>query len=145
MRISERASSGPLWQRFKLRLKFFPPAQQKKFSGVQMSVVILGAQSRQSSRSLGSTRCRNGRLFVTQKPRLRPPALAFANHRPGQKPTQAKVVGPAWPGFFWPGLARLLASSRSRHITIHGPLQGSRSRYGGTGIQQGAEQAPSNY
>jgi len=82
-----------------------------------MSVMILGAKSRQLSRSLGSTRCRNGRLFVTQKPRLRPPALAFANHRPGQKPTQAKVVGPAWPGFFWPGLARLLASSRSRHIT----------------------------
>jgi len=118
--ISERAFCGPLWQSFKLRLKLFPPAQaalQKKIGGVRMSVVILGAKSRRSSRSLGSTRCRNGRLFVTQKPRLRPPALAFANHRPGQKPTEAKVVGPAWPGFFWPGLARLLASGRSRHIT----------------------------
>jgi len=82
-----------------------------------MSVVILGAKSRRSSQSLGSTRCQNGHLFVTQKPWLRPLALAFANHRLGQKPTEAKVVGLAWPSFFWPGLAWLLASGQSQHIT----------------------------
>jgi hypothetical protein len=42
------------------------------------------------------------------KPRPKPRALAFPKPRPGQKPTQAKVLarpgpaffGPAWPGFW---------------------------------------------
>ncbi|KAF8880805.1 hypothetical protein CPB84DRAFT_1751327 [Gymnopilus junonius] len=49
--------------------------------------------------------------------RIRPLALAFRNAGPGQKPSQAKPQGPAWPGLFWLGPARLLASGRSRHIT----------------------------
>jgi hypothetical protein len=60
-----------------------------------------------------------------QKPGLRPTALAFPYPRPGQKPAQAKGQGPAWPGFFWLGLARLLASGQSRaahHYADPGPL-----------------------
>ena len=47
-----------------------------------------------------------------QKPGLRPTALAFLYPRPGQKPAQAKSQARL-------GLARLLASGRSRHITRH--------------------------
>jgi hypothetical protein len=47
-------------------------------------------------------------INISTKPRLRPRALAFPNPRPGQKPTEAKVLawpgpaffGPAWPGFW---------------------------------------------
>ena len=42
-------------------------------------------------------------------------ALAFPYPRPGQR------SGPAWPGFFWPGLAWLLAWGQSRHITTSHP------------------------
>ncbi|KAF8952803.1 hypothetical protein BDZ97DRAFT_1768010 [Flammula alnicola] len=52
-----------------------------------------------------------------KKPRPGPTARAFQNLRPGQSRLQANTFGPAWPGFFGPGLARLLASGRSRHIT----------------------------
>ena len=44
-------------------------------------------------------------------------ALAFQNYRPGQKPSQANLVGLAWPGLFWLGLAWLTASGQSRNIT----------------------------
>jgi len=54
-----------------------------------------------------------------QKLGPRPTALAFPYPRLGQKPAQAKRSGLAWPGFFWLGLAQLLASGQSRHITIH--------------------------
>src|ERR1700675_2222114 len=57
------------------------------------------------------------RCIYLQKPGPKPAALAFKNHRPGQKPPQAKHKGLAWPGFFWPSLAWLLASGRNRHIT----------------------------
>jgi hypothetical protein len=42
-------------------------------------------------------------INISTKPRLRPRALAFPNPRPGQKPTQAKVL--AWPGLAFFGLA----------------------------------------
>ena len=49
------------------------------------------------------------KCIYLQKPGPKPAALAFKNHRPGQKPPQAKhrarlgpaFFGPAWPGF-WP-------------------------------------------
>ncbi|KAF8957193.1 hypothetical protein BDZ97DRAFT_2062420 [Flammula alnicola] len=52
-----------------------------------------------------------------KKPRPGPRARAYQIIRPGQSRLQANTFGPAWPGFFGPGLARLLASGRSRHIT----------------------------
>ena len=45
--------------------------------------------------------------FLYEKPWLRPTALAFPKPRPGQKPSQAKVLawlGPAFFGSAWPGL-----------------------------------------
>ncbi|KAF8960118.1 hypothetical protein BDZ97DRAFT_1760922 [Flammula alnicola] len=52
-----------------------------------------------------------------KKPQPGPTAQAFQNLRLGQSQLQANTIGPAWPGFFWPGLAWLLASGQSWHIT----------------------------
>jgi len=54
--------------------------------------------------------------YIVESPGL-DPAQAFQNYRPGQKPSQANPAGPAWPGLFWLGLARLTASGQSRNIT----------------------------
>jgi hypothetical protein len=43
--------------------------------------------------------------------------FGFQELQAGPKAASGQAQGPAWPGFFWPGLARLLASGRSRHIT----------------------------
>jgi hypothetical protein len=43
--------------------------------------------------------------------------FGFPKTQARPKAVSGQRYGPAWPGFFWLGLARLLASSRSRHIT----------------------------
>ena len=43
--------------------------------------------------------------------------LGFVKLEAGPKAVSGQAQGPAWPGIFWPGLARLLASGRSRQIT----------------------------
>ena len=43
--------------------------------------------------------------------------FGFPKIQAGPKAVSGQRSGPAWPGFFWLGLARLLASGRSRHIT----------------------------
>jgi hypothetical protein len=44
--------------------------------------------------------------------------FGFPKTQAGPKANSGQHLGPAWPGFFGPGLARLLASGQSRHITI---------------------------
>jgi hypothetical protein len=43
--------------------------------------------------------------------------FGFEKFQAGPKAVSGQRSGPAWPGFFWLGLAWLLASGRSRHIT----------------------------
>ena len=43
--------------------------------------------------------------------------LGFQKLQAGPKATSGQAQGLAWPSFFWPGLAWLLASGQSRHIT----------------------------
>jgi hypothetical protein len=67
--------------------------------GVQRSNVLIH----------GKFRCRvpgSDVDMIASKPWLRPRALAFPKPKPGQKPTQAKVMarpGPAFFGLAWPG------------------------------------------
>ena len=43
--------------------------------------------------------------------------FGFSKTQARPKAVSGQRLGPAWPGFFWPGLAWLLASGQSRHIT----------------------------
>jgi hypothetical protein len=43
--------------------------------------------------------------------------FGFSKNQARPKAVSGQQSGPAWPGFFWPGLAWLLASGRSWHIT----------------------------
>ena len=52
--------------------------------------------------------------------------FGFSISQAGPKAGSEQRSGPAWPGFFWLGLARLLASGQSRHITtyiLHGRVK----------------------
>ena len=48
--------------------------------------------------------------------------FGFSISQAGPKAGSGQRSGPAWPSFFWLGLARLLASGQSRHITICGVI-----------------------
>ena len=55
------------------------------------------------------------------KPQPKPRALAFPNPRPGQKPTQAKVLarpGPAYFGLAWPGFWLQAGAGKSLFMVI---------------------------
>ena len=56
------------------------------------------------------------KYFDIGRPWPRPGALAFQNPRP--KATPGQIFGPAWPAFFWLGLAWPGASGQSQHITM---------------------------
>ena len=58
--------------------------------------------------------------IIPTKPRPKPRALAFPKLRPGQRPTQAKVLawpGPAYFGSAWPGFWLQAGAGRSLRMT----------------------------
>ena len=60
-------------------------------------------------------------VYKYYKSRVQAIGLGFQKSQAGPKAASGQAQGPAWPGFFWPGLAWLLASGRSRHITSGNP------------------------
>jgi hypothetical protein len=68
-------------------------------------------RKKKNTKISGRNSRKNNNIMPT-KPRLKPRALAFPKPRPGQKPTQAKVL--ARPGLAFPNLTALICTSRSR-------------------------------
>ena len=56
-------------------------------------------------------------MYLHTKAGAQADGFGFQKYQAGPKAVSGQAQGPAWHGFFWPGLARLLASGRSRHIT----------------------------
>ena len=59
--------------------------------------------------------------YVPTKARAQAAGFGFQKLQAGPKAASGQVQGPAWLGFFWPGLAWLLASGQSQHITTIDP------------------------
>ena len=55
-------------------------------------------------------------IYVPTKARAQAGGFGFQKLQAGPKAASSQAQGPAWPGFFWPGLAWLLALGRIRHI-----------------------------
>ena len=55
--------------------------------------------------------------YIPTKARAQAGGFGFQKSQARPKAASIQAQGPAWPGFFWPGLAWLLASGRSWHIT----------------------------
>ena len=57
-------------------------------------------------------------MYLHTKAGAQADGFGFQKYQAKPKAVSGQAQGLAWPGCFWPGLAWLLASGRSRHITM---------------------------
>ena len=64
-------------------------------------------------------------IYVPTKARAQASGFGFQKLQAGPKAASSQAQGPAWPGFFWPGLARLLAlgPEPAPHYAFHSSMR----------------------